>query len=479
MEKALSKNYLIILDIFFKYLPSRFFIILNSLIIIPFLAHAICANEMGIFQLCIGILNLLCTCSTDWIAKSSLRFWHKYKRKKMTNEFLSNVLFLTFASYFLIFILYFCFSDLIIQKLSINRVSILLTLLLVIPCGIRQFLYQILRIMNKPFLYTFSIIFYQLSLLILFLFFSNLYLDIYALLIAMTVSIFIIDFYIIKQIGLKEKISIKPDILILKESLKYSLPLIGTNVSIWAILNINKFVFQYNHMFFETAVAGIYWFFTTNILAPIFSTLLFSVFPTIIKQFEKKRLINEFVTATLQIYFLLFIPVLSIFCFFSKEIARFMLSEKYFAGHILLPFFAVSIFAHEFLKLMNTKYHLRNKTYIEMGLSLFVGVVAVLLNIFLIPKFGIVTAGLIMTFCVLLLIILNSLINFKSLNYINPLKIFKTGFLSAIFALICFLIPNFIFENLIWEPYFIIAKIIISCALYYFVMWQLRKKVLN
>ncbi|HNW26333.1 MAG TPA: oligosaccharide flippase family protein [Candidatus Gastranaerophilaceae bacterium] len=479
MEKALSKNHLIILDTFFKYLPSRFFIILNSLIIIPFLAHVISAREMGIFQLCIGILNLVCTCSTDWIAKSALRFWHKYKRKKMTDKFLSNVVFLTFLSYILIFVLYFCLSGFIIQKFSIDRISLLLTLFLVIPCGIRQFLYQMLRILNKPFMYTFSIIFYQLSLLVLFLFFSNLYSDIYALLIAMTVSIFVIDVYIIKQIGLEERLNIKPDILILKESLKYSLPLIGTNVSIWAVLNINKFIFQYNNMFFETAVTGICWFFTTNILAPIFSTLLFSVFPTIIKQFEKKRLINEFVTSTLQLYFVIFIPFVGIFCFFSKEIAKFILSEKYFAGHILLPFFAVSIFAHEFLKLMNIKYHLRNKTYIEMGLSIFVGIVAVLLNIFLLPKFNLAAAGFIMIFCVFLLIVLNSLINFKSLDYIESSKILKTGILATILMPVCFLISNFIFEKLIHEPLFIIAKVIISCTLYYILMWQFKSKILD
>lgn len=478
MEKAVSKNYLIILDIFFKYLPSRFFIILNSLIIIPFLAHVISAREMGVFQLCIGLLNLLCTCSTDWIAKSALRFWHKYKRKKMTGKFLSNIVFLTFLSYILIFILYFCFSDFIMQKFSVDKISLILTLFLVIPCGIRQFLYQMLRILNKPFMYTFSIIFYQLSLLVLFLFFSNLYSDIYALLIAMTTSIFIIDAYIIKQIGLEEKINLKPDALILKESLKYALPLIGTNVSIWAILNINKFVFQYNHMFFETAAAGIYWFFTTNILAPVFSTLLFSVFPTIIKQFEKKRLINEFVTSTLQLYFVMFIPVAGIFCFFSKEIAGFMFSEKYFAGHLLLPFFAVSIFAHEFLKLMNIKYHLRNKTYIETGLSIFAGAAAVLLNILLIPKFNLAAAGFVMVFCIFLLTALNSLINFKSLDYITSFKIFKTGVSAIILMSACFVIPSYVFAQLAHEPSFAIVKAIISCTLYYTVMWRFRDKIL-
>lgn len=480
MEKInLSKNYYIIVNTFLKYLPSRLFIILNSLVIIPMLAYIFSEKEMGLFQLCIGILNLICTCSTDWIAKSTLRFWIKYKRKEKLDSFFSNVLLLTFVGYLIIIVLYILFSEYISIKFSINKPILLLTLFLIIPCGIRQLLYQMLRIFNKPFLYTFSIIVYQLSLLILFLAFSNIFGHTTAILMAMAVSIFFIDFYIIKQIDLNNKISFKLDKSMLLESLKYSLPLVVTNISIWAILNINKFVFQYYNFFIDTAMAGVCWFFTTNILAPMFSTFIFSVFPTIIKQFEKKRLIKTFITNTIQLYVAIFTPIVGLFCFFSKEITDSLLSAKYAAAHILLPFFALSIFGHELLKLLNIKYHLRNKTYIEMGISLLIGLICIVLNIILIPKIHILAAGFVMLFSIILLIIANSMVKFKSINYLEPEHVFKTAITSTIIAILVFVCIDLTFKTYQTNNYFIFVKMLLFIAIYYLITWQFRAKILE
>ncbi|MFA7659488.1 MAG: lipopolysaccharide biosynthesis protein [Candidatus Gastranaerophilaceae bacterium] len=478
-ESVLSKNYFIIWDVFLKYLPSRFFIILNSLVIIPFFAHVLSSGEMGIFQISIGILNLVCTCSTDWISKTTLRFWVKYKRKNELESFFSNIFFMTIISYTLIFVLYFCFSDLICAKFFIAKNILLLTLFLVIPCGLRQFLYQMLRIFNKPFLYTFSIIIYQISLLCLFLVFSNIWEHVFSILTAMSMSIFAIDLYILKQIDLKNKLSLKLTPSMLQESLKYSLPLIITNVSLWSVFHVNKFIFQYDHYFTDTAIAGIAWFFTTSILAAMFSTFLFSVFPTIIKQFEKKRIIKEFVTNTIQLYFVIFIPFVAVFSLFSREISNIFLSEKYSQACVLLPFFAVSIFGHELLKLINIKYHLKNKTYVEMVLSLIVGLISLGLNIILIPKFHILAVGIVMLFSILLLIIANSLIKFNSIDYIIPKKVFKSATAAVLIALTSFSFVFLLFGPNGLSDYLSIAKIVVFFALSYLITWQFRARILE
>lgn len=476
---VLSKNYTIIWNTFLKYLPSRFFVILNSMIIIPFLAHLLTSKEMGIFQVCIVILNLVCTCSTDWVAKSVLRFWVKYKKKDEQEKFLSSVLFLTVITYAMTLIIYFCFSDFICSKIFIDKKILLLTLFLVIPCGIRQLLYQILRIFNKPFLYTFSIIIYQFFLLCLFLLFSYRLNNVVALLEAMALGILFIDLYIIKQINLNIKLHFNLDSDIIKENLKYGLPLIITTVGFWTIFHANKFIFQYNHLFLDTAIAGIGLYFTTNILNPIFSTFLFSIFPTIVKKFERQSFIKPFVTNTIQLYFALFVPLVGVFCLFSTEITKLFLSQKYIEARILLPFFAVSIFFHELNKLINVKYHLRNKTYIEMVLTFLVGWLSLALNIFLIPKFGLLAVGLILLFSIILLIILNSMINFRSIDCIEPKKVFKTAFITALISILCFLIIALLSKDIDFNQYFGGTKLIMFLGLSYFISWQFRAKILE
>ena len=77
-------------------------------------------KEMGIYQLSIGILNLLCTCSTDWITKSALRFYEKYKILNKLPEFYSNILFISLTAYLVIVIFYFLSADYISTKYFSN-----------------------------------------------------------------------------------------------------------------------------------------------------------------------------------------------------------------------------------------------------------------------------------------------------------------------------------------------------------------------
>ena len=93
---ASMRSYKIVLASFLSYLPSRILVILNSLIIVPILAYFLTSSEMSIFQISIGILNFVCTCSTDWIAKSVLRFYRRYHNENRLNEFYSNIAMLEF-----------------------------------------------------------------------------------------------------------------------------------------------------------------------------------------------------------------------------------------------------------------------------------------------------------------------------------------------------------------------------------------------
>ncbi len=462
---GLNKNFNLIFSTFISYLPSRFLVVLNAVVIIPILAHLMSVNEMGVFQLSIGILNLVCTCSSDWISKSALRFYEKYKYLNRLDEFFSNTIFITVVVYFIIILLYIICGNWICEKFFIPQNILLLTLFLVIPVGIRQFLYQMLRVFDRPFLYMFSIVFYQFALIALFLFFSHLMPNIFAIIFAMAVAVFVIDIYIINVIRFRFNFVPKVDTVILFESLKYALPLIITNTSIWAILNINKFVFQYNKMFHDTAVAGVSWLFTTSILTPLFSTFLFAVFPAIIKKFEGKNRIKPFVTNTIQLYCALFIPVVIFFCGFSKNIAYIAFANKYHDAFIAISFFAVSLFFHELMKLFNIKYHLQNKTYIEMAVTFLIGLIGLNLNFLLIPKFGLLGAGLSMLIAILMLFTANLIIQF--MDYVSYFRIVKTSLCSVVISLAVFFavqifIPIFILQILFYIFFAYLISVILA-----------------
>ncbi len=475
--KNVTRKFYPILNSFLSYLPSRFLVILNSIIIIPFFAYMLTTGEMGIYQLAIGMLNLLCTCSTDWITKSALRFYEKYKIKNKLPEFYSNIIFISLSVYLLIVIFYFLSADYISIKYFISKDVLALLLVLIIPCGIRQFLYQMLRIFNKPFLYTFSIIIYQCAQLLFYLALFKIFGNVKAILSAMTIAMVIIDIYIIKKLKFESslKFSLEPELF--KESLQYSLPTIITNSGIWLLLHMNQFTFQRLEMFNLTAASGIAWVYTTYILTPLLSTFLFAVFPIIIKRYEHNQNVKEITTNTIKLYCTLFIPLVCTFVFYSKEITRTVFEPKYEQAYIIIPFFALTLFLHHLTKIINIKYHLENRTYIEMIITLLGIIFCVLMTLKLIPLYHLAGAGSAMLTAVTVLIVLHSFVHFKSLDYINTKTIFRTVILTLCISILTGIIISNSLGNVNLK--YQILKPILFLPACYMLLWELKEKVLS
>ena len=462
------KHYKSIFITFLKYLPSRLLVVLNAMIIVPVLAHMLSVNEIAIFQLAIGILNLVCTCSTDWIAKSVLRFYEHYKIKDNLDAFFSNTIFITIIVYFVIILAYLLFADTLSVKFLIPKNVLFLTMLLVIPTGFRQFLYQMLRIFNKPFLYSFSIVFYQISMLILFLFLAGFMPNVFAVLSAMAISLLILDGYLVYELKLRIKLKFEIDKGIMFESLKYALPQVITNTSVWAILNLNRFVSQWLGFYDLTAVIGVSYMLVSSILTPIFSVFIFALFPSFIRRYEKNADIKTFLTGSIRLYAVMFLPIATLFCYFSKEITNILFSVKYPQAYITVAFFAIGIFFHEMMKLFNMKYHLVNKTYIEMLMGIFVGCVSIVFTYFMIKNFGALGAGIAMLSAILFLIILNSIVKVGRINYVKYSSVLYTLALTAIISLCAY-----VFCRLLFIPVSSAFFSLIKMAIYLFISYGL------
>lgn len=437
MDERTEKNYLKIVKNIMNYLPSRILILLNSIIIIPIFAHVLDAKQMSIFLLAIQVLNIILTCSFDWISKAVLRFHEKYRHKNELDDFISNIFWISIIAYAIIFVSYFLFKDFVLTKYAIDNLTFLLTIILVIPCGIRQFLYQILRIQNDAKLYTLSILLYQFGFIALFLSVCHIFPSASAIISAMIIAIFAIDFYIMRTTKLKYNIQFKMQSPIVAEVLKYALPLIFTNSCYWYILNISKFMFQNQQEYLSTAIIGTSWI-LANSLTPFMAIFMFTFFPVIVKKFELNKQFKLYYTNLVQLYCFIFIPIISLVCYYSKEITSLILPQSYAQVAYVLPFFAISCFLHEFVKLINIKYHLKIKTYIEMLVAGIIAGLAYFLNIGLISKYALMGAGLALFATELTLIFVNILIGNKNLDYINYKSIAKTFFVTTFAGFVCY-----------------------------------------
>ena len=476
-NSIMRRNYTVVFKSFLSYLPSRIFVILNALVIVPIFAYFLTTTQMSVFQISIGILNLVCTASTDWIAKSVLRFYERYKHAGELDNFFSNIMIIEMLAFTCIFAGYFIFKGIVAQKFYIPENIFLMTLILVVPCGIRQIFYQLLRILKMTVLYTVSIIIYQISLITLFFAFSHFIENVLSILLAMVISICIIDCLILYKLKLKENLTFKFNEKILRNIIIYAIPLFFTNICIWLILHFGKFAFQFNKDFVNTAIVGTAWFFVTNALTPLFSLLMFAVFPLIVRRFEKKYRVKEFMTAVLNAYIVMFLPFVCVLSFYSFDIAKIAFKEEYMNLGVLFPFCAITIFVHEFMKLANMKYHLKNRTYIETIISFVVAIICVALNLVLIKHWSIYGFGTAMVSSIILLFLANSLVKFKYLDYLVPKKHIKCLFMSLLIAIISFLIPFtifFAFKNNVTN----IIQIILFFTIYVLSTFKVKKYIL-
>ena len=472
------RSYKSIFITFLRYLPSRLLVVLNSFIIVPVLARLLTVQEVGIFQLLLGVLNLVCTCSTDWISKSVLRFYEKYQLSNRLDEFFSNTLAISVLVYALILILYFVFGDFFVDRFSVPKHLLFVTLVLVIPAGFRQFLYQMLRVFNKPYLYTLSIVVYQISMLTLFLIFTGFMPNVISVLFAMALAMIVIDIYLFKNIfgSISGKFKFNPDIM--KESLIYALPQIITNTFVWSIFNVHRFVAQWNGIYDLTAVIGLGNMLISSVLTPIFSVFIFAMFPIFVRKFEYKANIQVFLTDSIRLYNVMFLPLACLFCFFAKDLSDIIFTAKYPNIHYVLALFALGSLFHEMMKLFNMKYHFKNKTYIEMFISILVGSVCLALTITLTPKFGVIGASFSMLFSMLFLIVCHSFVRFEDRNYVVYSKVIKTFLMSYFLFLLAYAIVFMLYIP-INLPIFSLIKIAIYLFFAYMLTGYFAKNLLE
>ncbi len=457
-------------------MPSRVLIIINSFFIIPIFTYALNHKEVSIYLIALQVLNLICTCSFDWISKAVLRFYEKYKLQNKLEEFFSTIFWLSAIVYTFALILYFLFKDILITKFAITNLIFVLTIVLVIPCGIRQTLYQILRINNEHWLYTLSIILYQFIFIAAFLGLVNIIHNAAAIIIAMTFAIITIDIYTTGKIHTKYKVQFVINKDIILETLKYSLPLVITNILYWLVLYLPNFIFQSTGSYMKTSVFGISFALVSNTIQPLAGLFSFVNYPVLIKNFEHNKKIKPYLTNSIQLYFFILFPIVLGFCFFSENIVKIVLPGDYSIAAFLMPFFAFKLFTHELLKLITIKFHLINKTYWEMLTAIFIISIFSFINLKYAGILPIIFVAIIMFLTELLLLIFNIFIKFKDADYINYKKVITTTALILAVACICaFAVKVFLqYDNVLISALSIVIYLVMS----YGILYSFRKAVL-
>lgn len=415
-------------DIFkdmFKYAPSKLFGLFGNAVIVPVYTNMLSPSQYGVYAIALAVLSFLCILFSDWIGLSGLRFFRVNQMCDEIPKYLSTLVMLLCSNLAVMYVLAFIFRGKFYEYFNISPKIFMFVLLLVIPVAIRALLFQVLRAQIKPGAFTISTIVNQLLTIIfavLLLKYTNM--GAVSILIAMAVSITIIDVILIFQSNILKYFRFeKPNKEMLKSITKYGVPIAAASTGMWLITQSNKFITTHYHGLNEAGLVGVAYNMTFPILMTLFAIITIAAYPRIINLYEDKVDVRPLVSKLTGYYMIVAIPIVVFVSVYAPDLMTLFANSKYQNAYILLPYLSFSAFFMSFADYTTMQYHLANKTYILTCLKVVAGIIGLVLNIFLIKSMGLLGVGIATLISNILYFVLTVVIVLPGLEWKIPYRV--------------------------------------------------------
>lgn len=408
-----------------KYAPSKLFGLFGNAIIIPIYTSLLSPSQYGVYTIALAVLSFLCVLFSDWVGLSGLRFFRINQINDELPKYLSTLIGLLTTNLLIMYILAFIFKNKFYEYFNISPKIFLFILILVIPVAIRALLFQVLRAQIKPWAFTVSTIINQLlTITIAVLLLKYTTLQAVSILIAMAISITIIDLLLAFQSNLFKLFQFeKPNKQMLKSMYIYGSPIAAASISMWIINQSNKFITTHYHGLNEAGFVGVAYNMTFPILMTIFAIITIAAVPRIINLYEDNIDVRPLISKLTGYFMIIAIPMVVFIAIYAPDLMTLFANSKYQNAYILLPYFAFGALFLSFAEYTTLQYHLANKTYILTILKVIAGILGLALNIVLIKNFGLIGVGIATLTSNAIYFLLSVLIKLPNLEWKVPFKV--------------------------------------------------------
>ena len=406
-----------------KYSPSKICGMLGNAIIVPIYTSLLSPEQYGLYSLSIAVLSFLCIIFSDWVGLSGLRFFKQHQMTQDMPKYLTTICTMLISNLCLMFILSYIFRNWFYAQFNIPVKYFFAILLLIIPVAARALLFQLLRAQLKSISFTISTIANQIMTIGISIFFIKVYhMGAIALLLGMAISISLTDLLLIYQSNILSWFKIqKIEWFSILPIVKYGIPIAATSLSAWIINQSNKFIMNSIHGFSKVGLVGVAYSLTLPLLMTIFSIITVAAIPRIINMYEERIDVRPIISRFTGYFVLIALPIITVISVYSVDFVNiFSSNDKFLDAYVLIPFFAFGTFFMAITDYTTLQYHLANKTYIDFIIKLTSGIVGVILNIILIPKYGLVGVGIATLSANFLYFLLSIIIVLPGLGLIYP-----------------------------------------------------------
>ncbi len=196
---------------------------------------------------------------------------------------------------------------------------------------------------------------------------------------------------------------------LVKQMVLYGFPLLGTEFSHILLALGDRYIIQW---MLGSGALGTYAA-SYNMCSFIQAIFIVSLFRAIRPMYlriwaeEGEQATKDFIQRTLRLYLMLALPVIAGVSIVGSELLMLLASEKYKSGAVIIPYVISGMMVYGSVSMLGAGLHIKKQGLVIMTLVLIAGACNIILNIALIPLFGIEGAAIATLFSYVLLAALN------------------------------------------------------------------------
>jgi O-antigen/teichoic acid export membrane protein len=454
-----------------RYVPAKVVPGIINFLAILIYTRIFTTEDYGNFYLTMAFVSVMSILGSNWLVESVTRFYAQFELRKDLNRFFSTIVYSYVLSTLLILGLVIggilIFSD----KISSELLPFLIVGILVyITTSIYSILLYTLRASLQPKSFSFYEILFSVgklgtALLIVFLFKMGA--------ISLLIAFFLIKtplvFFMFKKFSIFSRFKLK---LVSKEHIReffrFGSPLIISALSVWLLVLSDRYMLNFFRSSADVGIYSVSYSVVDRSVALLYTILMLAAHPIIIFTWEEKgkEVTQKLLKDLSRYFFIICIPAFLGITVLSKEIFSVLVGKNFVESYKLVPFFAFCSFCGGWFQYVGKGFEIYKKTLLLAFIIFLSGALNVALNVFLIPHYGAIGAGIAKSISYAGLIILGIKLSRSFMPWqVSGRSVLRISFAGVVMACCLTLAKNLLYTSLLNLIFLITSGIIVYTAI--------------
>ena len=378
-----------------KYIPSQVIPAVAGFLSIYVYTRILQPAGYGSYVLILTSVNLLSSLIFSWLNQSGIRFFQKYKKMQKDDFFISTALIAMISILFILSFVWFLIAFTADFKPLCE--TVLIAYALFCSISIYNLLLVFLKADRKIVKFgIYSCIYSLLSLTLALIIISLFEFDQRGVILALIMVSSILLLFELVSVKNQKKLKLTHfSFAILKENWQYGAPMIGVTVGAMVLSVSDRYMIEW---LLGTDAVGIYsagYAIAERSIRGIASILMIAATPIIFKthtEFGDTKT-RQLIHKMLKTYIMVLLPAVCGLSFLSGAVVEMLLGDLFISASQVIMWVAAGIFFHTLGLYFNLSFQLKNKTLQLFHSYMFAAILNIVLNMYFIPKFGVIGAA--------------------------------------------------------------------------------------